>query len=230
MFETALIEVGLKAGDIAIVHSDISAFIDANTNKDNFLGDLLQSFLNVLKDGTLVVPTYTYSFCKNEPFDVNTKSKMGAFAEFVRKRGVRSSDPIFSHAAIGGEAKELMDVGDACFGDNSFFDKLYKADGKIINFGMPFEPTFIHYIEKKFGVSYRYDKKFSGIANGKPKEVTYFVSPDLDNKNPILPVLYKKLTGLNLIKKVGIGNGYILCSRARDCYEVGFKLLGKKLV
>ena len=66
-------KVGLKKGDIAMVHSDLRTFgkIGDVTDKERFIGLILNAFLNVLgKEGTLVVPTYTYSFCRNQVFDV----------------------------------------------------------------------------------------------------------------------------------------------------------------
>ena len=53
---------------------------------------------------TLCVPTFTFSFCNNEPYDVQkTASSMGALNEYIRKlpQAIRSSDPMMSVALLG---------------------------------------------------------------------------------------------------------------------------------
>ena len=237
--EQGLIEAGLQRGDIVLVHSDVGSFgkLGEIRDRDDFLFSLLAAFLNVLGEGTLVVPTHTYSFCKKEVFDVkHSKSAVGIFSEFVRNQAsaVRSDDPIFSHAAIGKDAEKLLrGVGDDCFGDGSFFDRLYKADGKIINFGKFFDITFIHYIERKFGVDYRFDKKFCGKIikeDGKTimKNATFYVRylpEEGRNVEYEMPKLGNELQRRGLLKKVEIGDNFILLSKAKDCFRVGIEML-----
>jgi len=238
----ALREVGLKKGDTVLIHSDVSTFgkIGLINDRDAFLGELFDAFMDVIgKEGTVVVPTFTYSFCKNESFDVRkTKSTVGAFTEFVRKQkdAVRSEDPIFSHAGVGKKAEELLKkTGGVCFGANSFFDRFYKNGGKIINFGKFFDITFIHYIERKFGVDYRFDKFFPGkiiLEEGieSSKEVTFYVrSLPEQGFNVIYDMtkLGNELERKNLLKRVNLGGSFILCSDIKDCYEVGLEMLGR---
>lgn len=237
--ERALKDVGLKHGDIVLVHSDVSSFGKLGDIKDrnDFLTRLLNAFYNVIGNGTLVVPTFTYSFCEKEVFDVRkSRSTVGIFTEFVRTRqeAFRSEDPIFSHAAIGKDAKMLLeDVSTVCFGDNSFFDRLYKAGGKIINLGKFFDITFLHYIERKCNVDYRYDKEFNGRiikedGTEEMKSVTYYVrSLPEDNKNVKyeMPRLGNELQKRGFLKRVDIGDSFILCSKVQDCFHVGVEML-----
>jgi aminopeptidase-like protein/aminoglycoside N3'-acetyltransferase len=245
--EDALKKAGLGKGDLVMVHSDLKTFgkIGNAVNKEHFLGLILNAFLNVLgKEGTLVVPTYTYSFCWKQIYDVKqSKSTVGTFTEFVRNQemAVRSEDPIFSHAAIGKDAKKLMsNVSDVCFGENSFFDRLYKSNGKIINFGRFFDITFMHYIENNLKVPYRFDKKFSGTmirTDGSKihKEMTYFCnyyfSPGVEDEeqpvNPTCRILEKELEEKGLIKKIRLGSSEIVCSKARDCHDVACEMYQK---
>jgi aminoglycoside 3-N-acetyltransferase len=237
--EKALSDAGLGKGDLVMVHSDISAFgkLGEARGKEQLLGSLLSAFLNVIDGGTLVVPTYTYSFCKDEVFDVkNTKSTVGNFTEFVRMQpsAIRSIDPIFSHAAIGKDAKKLLQgVSASCFGEDSFFDRFYHADGKIMNFGKFFDITFIHYIERKYGVDYRYDKQFSGEIIKEDgahlnRDVTFYVRALPEEGKTVvyeMPKLGDELERRGLLKRVALGDSFILLSKARDCFEVGIEML-----
>jgi|SRR3989344_1068981 len=241
--ENSLLEAGLKKDDIIMVHSDLGSFgkLGDVKNKNGFLRCILNAFINVIGDeGTLIVPTYnTESFCKNKIFDVkNTKSTAGVFTEFVRnkKGAIRSEDPIHSHAGIGKNAEKLLkNVSNESFGEDSFFDRLYKLDGKIVNFGKFFDITFLHYIENKFNVNYRFNKKFSGSiikedGSKEYKEIIYYVrylpEDGKDVKYDITKLGYE-LERRGLLKRVELGKSYILCSKARDCYEVGIEMLNK---
>lgn len=240
--ERALRDVGLKKGDIVLVHSDVGSFgkLGNVNNKDEFLKSILNAFLNVIEeDGTLIVPTYTYSFCKKQTFDArNSKSTVGIFSEYARTHSaaVRSEDPIFSHAGIGKNAKKLLsNVSNICFGKGSFFDRLYKFDGKVINFGKYFDVTFLHYIENAFHVNYRFNKTFTGTiikedGNRCNAEFIYYVrcrnEDGMDVKYD-MTLLGNELEKRGLLKRVPLGNSHILCSRAKDCYEVGLNMLKK---
>ena len=66
------------------------------------------------------------------------------------------------------------------YGEDSFFDRFYKVGGKICNFNnFDAGSTFVHYVERKLGVPYRFDKTFLGqISNGeklKKSKGTIFV-------------------------------------------------------
>lgn len=240
--ENALIDAGLKKGDMVFVHSDIGTIGKIGDIKDRneFCESILKAFFHVIGNtGTLFVPTYTYSFCKNEDFDVKkSKSTVGIFSEYVRscKGAVRSEDPIFSHAGIGIHAADLLEnVGNVCFGKDSFFDRFNKRDGKIINFGKFFDITFIHYIENAFQVDYRYNKKFQGTviredgSSYKTEFVFYVRCLPEEGKEVIydITLLGDEMEKQGLLKRVSLGNEYILCSRVRDCYIFGLAMLEK---
>ena len=231
----ALRSVGLVKGDVVMVHSDLRTFGRLGDFKDrnSFLEAILNSFIEVIgSEGTLIVPTYTYSFCKKEIYDVaRSPSTVGTFSEFVRTRpnALRTEDPIFSHAAIGKIARELtQDVSDVCFGNESLFDRIYKINAKIVNFGTIFEITFLHYIENQVGVGYRKDKTFSGTlikfdGTSENKTVTYLVRR-LENENfdvgYDVPKLGSELLKAGLLKEVKLGNSQIFCTHAQDAFTI----------
>lgn len=235
--EDAFKKSGLRNGDVVMVHSDVGRFgrLGDIHNREMFLDSILDAFLNVLGGkGTLIVPTFTYSFCNNKVFDVRrTPSTVGIFTEHVRRKNrvVRSAEPIFSCAGIGMQAKKLLEkVGNECFGENSLFDRLYKMDGKVMLFGRPFDITYTHYIEKVFKVSYRFDKLFSGKIidkNGKSyfSEFLYFARYLDRNVNYKMEYLGNELFKRGLLKKVGLGHSSILLCGAKDVFNVGIEML-----
>jgi len=158
---------GIQSGDTLMLHSD--AIVLAQTRpmdqEDRYML-FFEAMDDVLgSDGTLVIPTFTYSATKGERFYVEqTPSTVGALTEYFRKLpGVRrSSDPIFSVAVRGSGALELasVEVGDT-FGPNSLFDLLHNRNAYIACLGCSFDRvTFTHYVEQSVGVSYRYFKAF----------------------------------------------------------------------
>jgi aminoglycoside 3-N-acetyltransferase len=238
--ESALRNASLREGDVVLVHSDVSTIgkIGIVRERNEFLELILSAFLNVLgKEGTLVVPTYTYSFCKGQVFDIkNSASTVGIFSEFVRtrKKAIRSEDPLFSHAGIGMRAEKLLcNIGKECFGKDSFFDRLCMSDGKIMYFGKAFEITFAHYIEKAFQVNYRYDKSFSGTVvrddgSAYQSEVIYYVRCLPHEGKDVcynIPVLASELEKKRLLKNIPVGSSQILCAKAQDCYVTGIDML-----
>ena len=185
-FTKALRAVGTEDNDVLFVHSDIRAFgkLGPEANRDDLCRYLIEGIEKSVPNGTVVMPSFTYSFGKGTPFDLqNSPSEVGTLSEFFRKEQaeIRSRHPIFSVAAKGREAKKLTDVDMDSVGDHSFFAHLLARNGLIIAFGSPFihSATFMHYVEQKHGVPYRYVKKFHGTFRdgGKEEDVTctYFV-------------------------------------------------------
>lgn len=167
--DRALDQLDLRRGDVLFSHANIGFFgrPEGVTSADQWASILCDRiFARIGDEGTLVVPTFTYSFPRREVFDpVNTASRMGTFAEWIRRhpKAYRSLDSSFSVAALGGRAKELtQDAPENSFGPNSFFERFLKADGRILNLNFDAGSTFIHYVERELRVLYRFDKTFEG--------------------------------------------------------------------
>ncbi|EAJ5678338.1 acetyltransferase, partial [Campylobacter lari] len=82
-------KLGIKKGDILCVHSELMKFGIPLLPRNEFLQTILDCFFEVIdKEGTLIMPTFTYSFCKNEVYDnLNSKSTVGVLTEYFRKWG-----------------------------------------------------------------------------------------------------------------------------------------------
>lgn len=232
----SLTQGGINKGDVIFVHSDIGVFGKlANFNIESFLGSIIACFKETVgNNGTLVFPTFSYSFCKNEIYDpVQTKSTVGILTEFFRKQlgVIRTKHPIFS-VAIAGAHRELAEVGKDSFNDDSIFGKVRQLKGKIVFFGADFHScTYLHHIEQLHGVSYRYFKTFTGRIreNGQLYDdyATFFVRyldrvVKLDTRR-----LEQLLLDEGIMKSVSLGEGKILFVDAQELFDVGNELLEK---
>jgi aminoglycoside 3-N-acetyltransferase len=121
-------------------------------------------------NGTIVVPTFTFSFCRGEVFDIQkSQSKNGVFTEYIRKLtgSIRSHHGITSFSAIGKDAITMISTLDkTSYGPGSVPGNLRKGDCKVLQIGVPVI-SHTHYVERLVGVEYRYNKDFNGtIRNG----------------------------------------------------------------
>ncbi|MFH2058481.1 MAG: AAC(3) family N-acetyltransferase [Pseudomonadota bacterium] len=185
----ALTRIGIGSGDIVMLHADTMVLAQMKeVELEEKMAILTNAFQNAIGvDGTLIVPTFSYSFCMNKSFDVlktPSAKELGVYSEFIRKypQGHRTLDPIFSVKMIGKEEDKALSLSCLdCFGESSIFDFLYQNNGKIVCLGCPLDrATFVHYLEQKSKVDYRYFKYFSGNIidmNGDitPKSVRYLV-------------------------------------------------------
>jgi len=238
-FVGALRQVGINRGDIVFVHSDISVFGKLSTLDRNFL---LETLIDAIKEsvgenGTIVMPTFSYSFCKKELYDVlKTKSTVGILTEYFRKQsGVsRTIHPIFSVAIWGKYKSRLLDISKDSFDKNSIFGKLYQMNGKIVFLGAPFQScTYVHYIEQMHGIPYRYMKTFKGEIKESniiyEDEYDYFVR--FLDKNVVLDMsrFEKYLLEKQLMNEVKLGNGRILMITSDILFKEGCKLLNQDI-
>jgi aminopeptidase-like protein/aminoglycoside N3'-acetyltransferase len=168
--------VGIGEGDLVFVHACAEPLGRADgVSDDAGLAALLYDSVReaVGPKGTVLVPTFTFSFCRQEPFDpARTPAIAGlwntfpAFPEHVRALpgAIRSRDPIFSVAGVGPRAAELLTaLPPVCLGEDSVFARLRKAGGKLVLLGVGLhEATFRHYVESVCRVPWRFDKLFTG--------------------------------------------------------------------
>lgn len=236
----ALKKAGIKNGDTLMVHADLARFgkLGNIINKKEFVDVFIEAFLKVIgKEGTLIVPTFTYSFCKNEIYDPdNTPSTVGLFTEELRKRkdAFRSIHPIFSVAAVGKRAKELTgNLSKNSFGEGSIYDKLSKIkNSKYVVFGVDyFSCTQIHYIEEMLKAPYRYAKKFKGKITNKNKvyddEYEFYVRYLDRGINPDFDKIEKRLLDKGFLKKVCLGSDFISVVKISDICREAKKMFKK---
>ena len=139
----------------------------------NWILECLQELIG--EKGNIFVPTYSYTFAKKKKvFNVkSTNSTIGYFPNFFlkNKKIVRSHDPMVSIAGFGPDVKNiLLKTSNSSFGKNCVFErflKLKKLKCCHIGLGINWMP-FIHYLEWKNKVPFRFKKTLTGyIVNGK---------------------------------------------------------------
>ncbi len=238
-FVQELSSIGLEEGDVVFVHSDVSVFGRLKaTNRSTLLESICDALrMSVGDSGTIIMPTFTYSFCEGEVFDpVNSKSTVGSLTEHFRRQPgvVRSMHPIFS-VAVSGRAKEwFSDVGPDSFDDDSIFGRLEERRGKLLFLGAPFQScTFLHRAEQTFPVPYRYIKEFEGlIRNGdedRRSTCTYLVRPFDRSVNFDVSRLEKRLVERGVMREGRIGEGRLLLVESRALVEEARELLGEDI-
>ena len=233
----AINKAGVSHGDTVFVHTDISVFgklriIDRKILLENWTKALKKS---VGQSGTLILPTFSYSFCEGKTFDVDASTSLvGVLTEFFRKQNdvSRTLHPIFSVAIWGDKKDKLLEIGKDAFDENSIFGKLRQEKGKILFLGAPFHScTFTHHLEQMYNVPYRYFKKFYGkIINrdiAYQDECTYFVRKLDHYSDP--SKLGDYLLDNRLMKKVKLGYGSIQMVEAEIFFQTGFRLLDEDI-
>lgn len=229
--EDALKQVGIEYGDDVFVHSNIGFFgkLKNCETGEHLCSAFLDSIRNVIgKNGTAVFPTFSYSFCHGEVFDpYKTKTTCGLLSQYVlgKEGAIRSLDPNFSVVAIGNKAVYYTeDPTHESFGAGCFFERFVNNNGKIICMNFDAGSTFIHYIECKNAVEYRYNKAFNGILsiNGQEKKdyaVHFVYSLDRPEDAPNMPNVNSFCKRNNLFKKEKLGKGALLSMQSKTYCE-----------
>lgn len=144
-------KLGLRKGDVIIVHSSLSSFGFVDGGAEAVIDALLET---VGETGTVVMPTYSTNRRKVRrskrevvlgvtwkyritPYDPKrTPCWTGAIPEAFRKRSnaMRSLNPTHSIAAIGAKAKEIVDAAKES-ADNGF-KKVSELNGYVLLIGV----------------------------------------------------------------------------------------------
>ena len=192
--------------------------------------------------GTILVPTYTFSFCRGEIFDVQrTPSIKGPwspsveFLEYFRllPGAIRSVDPIHSVAGIGPRAAEILSkVPPTCFGENSVPHRLRRMGAKICAIGVGLhESNFQHHVEEMLGVPFRFKKLFTGQirSNGVTEKKGWIYNVGILAKNGSLDErrLEKNAREAGICRAAPVGRGEILGIDSRELFEFTSQALSK---
>jgi len=229
----ALEKSGIEPGDVILVHSDVSVFGKLiASSRDTFFKSLVESFQECVGDyGTIVMPTFTYSFSEGKVYDKeSSKSTVGILTEYFRRLPDvrRTIDPMLSVAVWGKHRDDLIDIGHNSLGQYSIFDKLHRLNGKVVLFGTR-ECTFVHHVECMHKVPYRFTKKFKGrIIDGEKnyEDEYYYFARRLDqNSTSYYKKLERYLMANELIKEIKLGLDAVLTIST----DLLFKEIYKKL-
>ena len=236
---TELIEsLRIKNNSTVIVHSSLFLFGKIEGGPKTILNILISKFC---KEGTLIIPTFTYSFRRNLIYDVD-KSKchpqIGIMPEIFRKEKntYRNLDPLFSFAALGTKKNIITRTSNNCFGKNSVFDHLFKSNGIILSLGveMTYGITEFLHIENMANVPYRYKKKFSGFIidhnkvrrkdsiNHFIKDESFFIKYKSNRE-----IFKEKLIYNKICNQKKFAYGYVFTLDMKNLFDFSYKELKK---
>lgn len=231
-------EVGINSGDVIFIQSDLGKFGKLSDIKERT--EYAKYFLDVCveivgKQGTVVLPTFTTSFCRTGFFDYyNSSSELNYLTELGRitKGFTRSDDPIFSVTSLGPHTEKLIsNLSSYCLGKGSIFDRLHNINAKIVLLGYMEGTTFVHHIEEQLKVPYRYDKVFRGkIKKGDleyEKSIVYNVRDLRRNSIISLQGLHKKAEKIGILRKTKLGMSHVVSMNAKDLFDFTADILKK---
>ena len=234
--QKAFVEIGFRPGDIISLQLSLGrlGMLEGASCYEEIANIVIDTLLDLISpNGTLIVPCYTYSIGKGEPFDIEaTPSQIGVFPELFRKRRnvIRSRDPMLSNCGIGTHAELILKgISNRCYGEGSVFDRLRKMNAKICTLGIGLHwATYRHYIEEMANVPFRFHKIFNGtiIENGKEniEDWVYFAAPlGVPNCKPDGVPLERLCKKANIVNIANVGRGQILSISAQDFFEFGLK-------
>jgi len=228
----ALLKVGLQKNDNVFSHSNLGFFgkLKDCTDKDCYCNAFKDAFFQVIgEEGTLVVPTFSYSYCWNTVYNKEeTLGTCGIFSEFIRNHpdSFRSDDPNFSYTALGKNAEYFTkDCPPNPFGKDSFWERFLLKNGIICNLNFDAAATLTHYVERELKVPYRFDKAFEGMSvKGGKLEKSTFYHFVRDEKNPdVYPDFIKfdkKAKELGFAKVANLGRGQVVCISSKKSVEL----------
>jgi len=237
--EEALHGIGIGFGDTLFVHNDLLAISKFTSDQSQLV---LSRFTDALQravgpTGTLILPTFSYSFLDDpwsgpvEAFDVtNTASRTGALSEFFRRQPgvVRTDHPTHSVAIWGSKLDYYQSIGDSTFDKDSIFGKLHAKDATLVGLGVTMKFfTFIHYVEKQFGVPYRFDSYLSGVVQNQgrtsQKRIRFY-----KQKRHICQQHERfrdYLLSTGKVRTTDLGNGKLFAVSAREFFNEGIDRL-----
>ena len=163
----SLSELGLKSGDVVIVHSSLSSIGKVEGGADA----LVDAFLETIGDeGTLVAPVF---------------GNLGIFTHTLKARSeaVVSDCPLGTVAAIGADAEFICRdhwKADTVHGNESPYLKIAGLGGYVCLLGVDQDRnTTLHSVEALLKLPYLETKKAT-LENGKEKSWQYYPGPHRD--------------------------------------------------
>ena len=225
----AMMDVGAGDCEILFLHSDIMlGRVSEQFRRKEYLAALSRA-IKRLTVHYLIVPTFTYSFCNNEEYDVQkSRTSMGALNEFLRKEEgrYRTEDPLLSLSVPDDIKTKFFNPSEHSLGIGSGLDALHHMNEvKFLFLGARLHDcfTYLHYVEKILDVPYRYDQPFTGTVideNGNSTERTQYIHTACKGVKLREDTRFEDyLTEHGFLKKVPLGNSFVSCISEEDAYR-----------
>lgn len=225
----ALRSIGADDCETLFIHSDVVfGRVPQGFNRKEYLSTLYTVLMEL--GVQIIVPTFTYSFCNHEIYDVRkSRTSMGALSEYIRKQDgrYRTLDPLLSLSVPEKLKDKFSSISSHSLGKGSGLDTLHSLDGvKFLFLGAKQGEcfTYVHYVEKMLDVPYRYDQGFTGTVidyEGNSKERTQYIHTHCYGVK--IPESYdyfeEDLIRMGKVRKRKLGNSYASCLSEKDAYE-----------
>lgn len=224
-----------QKGDIIFISSDTRRMLcDAMRNQaDSDLNLFLDGLIKAVgEEGTIILPTYNWSFCEGNIFDYKkTKSKTGRLSVLALEREdfKRTKHPIYSFAVYGKYKDELcaMENRDSFGADSPFaFFREHNIKNYIIDVTLKNCFTYVHFVEEQSGmVCYRYIKNFEGDyidedGNCTKRIYSMFVRKlDLDVQSTV-DLIEDDFIKTGTEHEIQINSSRIKCIHLGDAYDI----------
>ena len=192
---------------------------------------LCQRYINlitkVFADCTLLIPSFNYDFCKNGIYDVaRSLGQVGLISKHIIRDhyDLRTLTPVFNFIVFNNACISTLPQVNP-FDDSSAFGELHANDGVIVFLGTACSVnTFIHYVEHKLDVPYRYIKRFDGTIvtpeNQKAASLDFRVRPPVDGLVEYTDLGEKDLEKEGVLHRYPLGLSEVVTVRAQDYYNV----------
>lgn len=216
-----LIKVGLKKGDTVLVHSQLLKV--GIPEEDVF--DLGKYYLDIIleiigDDGELVLPAFTYSYCKNKVFSpLKDMSSVSSLANTCIRNhiGYRTLDPIFSYVIVNPESAEQRFSNVSFDLENGMAGYLSKKNAKYLMIGDLIYFTLLLACEQQLHTYNRFMKKFSGITKINDTEIHsdcyYYYRRYCDNTildlSKLTRIVVDPLVSAGKVKYESFGNSHL---------------------
>lgn len=216
-----LIKVGLKKGDSVLVHSQLLKV--GIPEEDVF--DLGKYYLDIIleiigDDGELVLPAFTYSYCKNKVFSpLKDMSSVSSLANTCIRNhiGYRTLDPIFSYVIANPESAEQRFSNVSFDLENGMAGYLSKKNAKYLMIGDLIYFTLLLACEQQLHTYNRFMKKFSGITKINDTEIHsdcyYYCRRYCDNTildlSKLTRIVVDPLVSAGKVKYESFGNSHL---------------------
>jgi len=237
--EADLQALGLKHGDIVMMHAAMSKIGRVEGGPQA----VLEAILEVLgPDGTLMVPTFSYSYDKRdvaEAFDKRTTPSCnnGVLADTLWKRpdAYRSDHAAYSVAAVGARAAEMTQDHpiEQPVGEGSPLHRLLQAGGHVLLLGVGQDKnTLVHTAEALSGVGYTvvpFKESWGRSLRIKTAEGEILVPQrEFSGCSYGFPVLEPVLQQKGLMKPGRVGQAACQFFRAQDLVNTVLEVLQQK--
>ena len=165
--------LGINKGDRIYVTSDVKSLLYECMHHDDYtdLNILIDGIIDIIgEEGSLVFPTFNWSFCGGEAFDYyKTPAKTGSLCKIAMARDDfrRTKHPIYSFTCWGADTDDLCGLDNkSSFGEDSPFAYMvsHRYRNLFIDKDLEHSFVFVHYAEQSVGNlhdNYRYLKDFT---------------------------------------------------------------------